>query len=209
MESGVRMFRSVFLATATPLRGKLVNFFVSALPLALRAPPGRVQYNIALFANLIATYESAQYVMDKLPRAADLQTQGGLLVFGIDQAKNEGLVLEFGVWKGETLRLIADRASQRAYGFDSFVGVDTPWRFDIHMREYDVGGRPPEDLPSNVEIVPGLFEDTLPTFVAQHDEPIRFLHIDSDIYESAATILAHLGDRLVSGSVIVFDEYFV
>ncbi len=36
----------------------------------------------------------------------------------------------------------------------------------------------------------------------------RFLHIDCDIYDSTRVVFEHLENRLVPGSVIVFDEYF-
>jgi hypothetical protein len=40
-----------------------------------------------------------------------------------------------------------------------------------------------------------------------HPEPIRFLHVDCDLYASTACVFQHLGDRLYGGSVIVFDEF--
>ena len=45
-------------------------------------------------------------------------------------------------------------------------------------------------------------------FVASHPGPISLLHVDCDLYSSTRTIFAALGDRLIPGSVIVFDEYF-
>jgi hypothetical protein len=35
-----------------------------------------------------------------------------------------------------------------------------------------------------------------------------FLHVDCDLYSSTKTILESLSDRIVAGTVIVFDEYF-
>ena len=37
--------------------------------------------------------------------------------------------------------------------------------------------------------------------------PLRLLHIDSDLYESARTVLAHLRPWIVPGTVLVLDEY--
>ena len=34
------------------------------------------------------------------------------------------------------------------------------------------------------------------------------MYIDSDLYSSAKTILEALTDRIVQGTIIVFDEYF-
>jgi len=39
-------------------------------------------------------------------------------------------------------------------------------------------------------------------------EKAAFLHIDSDLYSSAKTILHWLDERIVENTVILFDEYF-
>jgi len=53
-----------------------------------------------------------------------------------------------------------------------------------------------------------MFEDTLPEFIKHHKEPVSFLHIDSDIYSAARTVLFTLHEQIVSGTIIQFDEYF-
>ena len=57
-------------------------------------------------------------------------------------------------------------------------------------------------------LVAGLFEDTLPAFLAETDDAIAFLHVDSDLYSSAKTVLDLTGDRLAPDAVLVFDEFF-
>ncbi len=37
---------------------------------------------------------------------------------------------------------------------------------------------------------------------------MSFIHIDCDIYDGARDVLFLLGSRLVSGSILVFDELF-
>jgi len=44
--------------------------------------------------------------------------------------------------------------------------------------------------------------------LSNHAKPISFLHIDCDLYSSTKTIFDLLGDRLLPGTIIVFDEYF-
>ena len=60
----------------------------------------------------------------------------------------------------------------------------------------------------NVVLHKGWFDETVPDFAETHKEAIAFMHVDSDIYSSAKTIFTHLGDRIVPGTVIQFDEYF-
>ena len=54
----------------------------------------------------------------------------------------------------------------------------------------------------NVELVRGLFEDTI-----QLDEPVAFAHLDGDWYESTMTCLTRIAPLLVPGGRIVLDDY--
>jgi len=60
----------------------------------------------------------------------------------------------------------------------------------------------------NVVVHQGWFDDTLPAFIKEFNEKVAFLHIDSDLYSSAKSILQWLDERIVEGTVILFDEYF-
>ena len=63
-------------------------------------------------------------------------------------------------------------------------------------------------VPDNVQLHVGWFDRTLPEFLQTTAENVAFLHIDCDIYESTRTVFDILRDRIVRGTVIVFDEYF-
>ena len=54
----------------------------------------------------------------------------------------------------------------------------------------------------------GLFEDTLPVFLAETDEAIAFMHLDADLYSSTKIVLDLAADRLAPDAVLVFDEFF-
>jgi predicted O-methyltransferase YrrM len=56
----------------------------------------------------------------------------------------------------------------------------------------------------NVELVRGLFEDTIDL-----DEPVAFAHLDGDWYESTMTCLERLAPLLVPGGRIVLDDYYM
>jgi ABC-2 type transport system ATP-binding protein len=129
------------------------------------------------------------------------------LEHGLSLARTqEGMALEFGVWSGRTLRVItAGRDGKNVFGFDSFDGLPEDWRDGFPAGTFAVDELP--DVPG-AELVVGLFEDTLEGFLADHPEPVAFVHIDADLYSSAVTVLRHVGPRLRPGSVVVFDEYF-
>ena len=68
-----------------------------------------------------------------------------------------------------------------------------------------------QDLPSvrkNVHLIKGWFDQTLPRFLAEHPEQAAYLHIDSDLYSSAKTVLDLFTPRIRTGTIIVFDEFF-
>jgi Methyltransferase domain len=116
--------------------------------------------------------------------------------------QRHGLWLEFGVWKGDSLRRIASaRGEAKVYGFDSFMGLPEPWRKDHPVGEFAL-----EKIPAvpDASLVVGLFEDMLPIF--DWTGPVTFVHIDCDLYSSAKCALYHIRPHLIEGSVIVFDE---
>jgi hypothetical protein len=131
---------------------------------------------------------------ETLDHALSLAPQGG------------GMALEFGVASGNTLRRIAHvRGGGEVYGFDSFDGLPEAW-----LNGMPAGAFARDDLPDvpGAELVVGLFADSLPGFLDQHQDHIDFLHVDSDLYSSAKTVLDLCGPRLRAGSIVHFDEFF-
>jgi hypothetical protein len=55
----------------------------------------------------------------------------------------------------------------------------------------------------NVELVKGLFEDTI-----HLDEPVALAHLDGDWYESTMTCLTRIAPLIVPGGRIVLDDYY-
>jgi hypothetical protein len=131
--------------------------------------------------------------------------------FGLAPAT--GHVLEFGVFRGGSLNWLAQwsrgRNDPRVFGFDSFEGLPEEWVRTKTGERYDAGhfalaGLPP--VVPGVTLVPGFFDATLPGWLARHTGPVAFLHNDSDLYSSTIYTLTVLNDRIVPGTVIVFDE---
>jgi len=128
-----------------------------------------------------------------------------LLRYAVAQAGGAGMVLEFGVRRGTSITVIADVAGQAVHGFDSFEGLPESWGNEPAGVLTTGADLPP--VPANVTLHAGWFEHTLPPFLAAHPGPVRLVNIDSDIYASARTVLTGLRDRIVPGTVLVFDEF--
>ncbi|MDN5917759.1 MAG: class I SAM-dependent methyltransferase [Pseudonocardia sp.] len=153
-----------------------------------------------------AVLTSARFARELMADAAMLAAPPETLAHALARAPTGGLALEFGVYTGGTLRAIAEcRGDGRVYGFDSFTGLPEPWRSGFGTGAFDdVDGLP--EVPG-AELVVGLFSDTLHEFLQAHPGPVDFLHVDSDLYSSAVTVLDAVGPRLRPGSVVLFDEF--
>ena len=123
-----------------------------------------------------------------------------------------GLILEFGVYFGKTIRMMANYfPNENIHGFDTFEGLPSDW-FNTKEGSYSTHGSLPT-VPSNVQFYKGLFSDTLPLFLDDCDDhdnsplPIRLMNIDCDMYSSTKDVFDVVHDRIQSGTIIVFDEY--
>ena len=124
---------------------------------------------------------------------------------GMDAAPKSGLVMEFGVRHGVTIRQIAKLVNQEVHGFDSFEGLPEAWH-EEPKGSYTTKGNLPM-VPDNVRLHAGWFENSLPEFLKKHKEPVRFMNVDCDLYSSTKTILDNFSSQIIPGSVILFDEY--
>jgi hypothetical protein len=155
-----------------------------------------------------ARRSTAAYIMRRMRQAMICSDREEVLAVAMARMLRHGLICEFGVFEGQTISYIAKQVPDRnVFGFDSFKGLPETWRGPFERGVFSTGGRLPS-VPANVTLIEGWFDATLPTFAAEHDEPAALLHVDCDLYSSTKCIFAHLGDRVVPGSVIVFDEYF-
>ena len=117
----------------------------------------------------------------------------------------EGLCCEFGVSKGRYTREIARLLSPVTYyGFDSFNGLPEDW--EDRARKGAFKCDPPTDLGENVELVIGLFQETLKPFLEKHKEPVAFCHFDADLYSSTKYALNVLDGRFAKGAILMFDQ---
>lgn len=164
-------------------------------------------FDLLQFAKIDAALRSARYYQENMLKAKNLSDDLAHLSFALDHVCTEGLYLEFGVASGRTINHIAAaRPEHTVYGFDVFSGLPETWRTG-----YDAGTFARTALPevrSNCKLVPGLFDDTLPAFMAEMKRDVAFLHVDCDLYRGTCTILETCRPHLKPGTVICFDEYF-
>lgn len=169
----------------------------------------RAAHDLYLQLQIRARESTARYVERHLFDVPDFDDKHALLTHAIENAKLEGSVLEFGVYKGASIDFIAGRVGSgvTVHGFDSFTGLPEFWRPTYRQGKFDLGGHLPR-VAGNVSLHKGWFETTLPEFVKSNDQNVSLMHVDCDLYASTKTIFKCLGDRILPGTVIAFDEYF-
>jgi hypothetical protein len=148
-------------------------------------PDGRVVWQVALHGRLVSQQLAAELTFRELPRLAP-----------------DGLVLEFGVRGGESIRELA-AYGRKVYGFDWWKGLPHEW--DQWSPKGSCLAERPTDLPPNVELIDGLFSDTLEGFLAAHTGPVGCVNLDCDLYCSSIYVLHCLADRFVPGSMVALS----
>lgn len=161
---------------------------------------------------LRAKKDTVDYIEANLKNALLASNRPRLIELCMQREKEaglNGLILEFGVAGGVSTRLIAKNASPRTvHGFDSFEGLPGDWSGTADRKgSYTQHGRLPQ-VPANVQLHKGWFDQTLPGFLAANPGPASFVNIDCDVYDSTKYVLDQLADRFRVGSVIMFDEYY-
>lgn len=121
------------------------------------------------------------------------------------QHKPDTLWLEFGVASGRTINYISQFTKDKVYGFDSFEGLPETWRDGFEKGAFNQNGQLPQ-VNSNVDLIKGWFNETLPDFIKAHNKKVSFLHLDADLYSSTKYVLNTLKDYIDKDCIVVFDE---
>jgi O-methyltransferase len=179
----------------------------------------RLAVNEWRFRSLYQKYE--KYTM--IP---DAGLYAGNLHLATKVAGVEGVIAECGTWRGGMIAGIADvLGSGRCYYLcDSFQGLPPAkeidgaaakaWQDDTTSPTYynncaasEEEARSAISMSSakDYQIVKGWFEETLPKLPAR---PIALLRMDADWYDSTKCILDNLASRVVSGGLIIIDDYY-
>lgn len=163
--------------------------------------------DISLECHRRALASTADFVLRHMSKAKAVANKEDLLRLAFQQADTSGdrLICEFGVYTGGTINYLAEMTSKPLFGFDSFEGLPEQWG-SMGKGHFAVARLP--EVRSNVTLIKGWFNETLPPFLAQNKGMVGFLHVDCDLYSSTKTVFEALEPRLAPGTVIVFDEYF-
>ncbi|HTP32842.1 MAG TPA: TylF/MycF/NovP-related O-methyltransferase [Candidatus Acidoferrales bacterium] len=129
-----------------------------------------------------------------------------------------GDVLEVGVWRGGTGVLMAQKC--RLGGLDNMIYLCDTFRGVVKAGAQDGAYAGGEHADTNkaivlelcrkwsldrVRILEGIFPDQTAHEIS--DRRFRLCHIDVDVYQSAKDIADWVWPRLVSGGMVVYDDY--
>lgn len=117
----------------------------------------------------------------------------------------QGWAIEFGVYSGHSLSIIAEHMP--VIGLDSFEGLPEDWREGFPQGTFDDAPGLLELMGPNRMIVPGWFNETIPYLLARGLPKIGLIHIDCDLYSSTVTALEGMREYITPDTIIVFDEY--
>jgi O-methyltransferase len=129
------------------------------------------------------------------------------------EALDQGRIqyLEFGVYRGDSLRSwIAgiSHPNSRFVGFDTFTGLPERWRPTEPAGHFNADGITPDIKDPRCSFEVGLFQDTLPAFVARTNLTGRLvINLDADMFTSTLFVLTTLAPYLKSGDLVFFDEF--
>jgi hypothetical protein len=121
----------------------------------------------------------------------------------------EVLYLEFGVYRGATMRYWSKlllNPNSKLHGFDSFLGLPESWVPHRPKGHFSTNGEIPQIDDTRVEFFKGWFDETLPNYNCPPHE-VLVINLDADLYSSTAVVLKALQPFIVPGTYIYFDEF--
>lgn len=173
---------------------------------AVRQYEVRFRRDTVFAGEVRAAKESEIFAAEHLAGARQLPTPDETLKFATELVSIDGLIVQVGTTRGTSLALLVAHLRERpTFGFGLSSGLPEDWRPGFPAGSFKSDGLPEVRGATTID---GPYEQTLPKFLGEHAEPIALLHLDVNLYSSARTVLDLVADRLVTGTVIVIDEFF-
>ena len=161
-------------------------------------------------AGFISLYEQIKY-----NTLVDIYRCYELYSFAKSVQYIEADVLEVGVWKGGTARLLSQfiDGNNTLYLADTFEGVvkasykDSLYKGGEHndTSETIVNELLGSSAKQNTVLLTGIFPEATGDMVK--NKSFKLVHIDVDTHNSAKDTFEFIWDRLVPGGIVVFDDY--
>jgi O-methyltransferase len=125
----------------------------------------------------------------------------------------DGDVAEVGVYRGGTANIICEyNKNSNVFLFDTFCGM--PFFDEEKDREWIVGSFAQIDYNAILDIFKKypfcfIYKGIFPQETSHNiiDKKFKFVHLDVDNYQSYKECLEFFYDRMITGGVIVFDDY--
>lgn len=128
----------------------------------------------------------------------------------IAQHTPPGDFVEFGVYQGgaaQYLAQIARAQARRLVLLDTFEGMPLSGPEDYHaVGDFsDTSLEAVKALIPDAIFVPGIFPESVKDFT--FPDPLAFVHVDCDQYQSILDACEYFPPRMVSGGVMLFDDF--
>jgi hypothetical protein len=129
-----------------------------------------------------------------------------------DLSRKAMTYVEFGVWRGESIKYFASRNDSDDslfIGLDSFEGLPDDWVGHLAKGTFNENGSIPEVEDKRIHFIKGWFQDTWVTaerLISKTKSEELLVHFDADVYSSTLFALASL-NSLRRNYLAIFDEF--
>ena len=189
---------------------KLIIFFNSRLKVKVQPSSPAELYHADVAKNSYETFKN--YFKDSYVFSDDSSIRSFAINEAIKKFDKESLFLEFGVFKGDSINLFAEKLKKidaEIFGFDSFKGLKDEWMTEEFNPSgtFDLKGKKPR-VERNVKLIDGWVEETAKNFLSKNSKKIAFIHFDMDTYKSTSFVLKLVKSNFQAGTIILFDEFY-
>ena len=189
---------------------KLIIYFNSRLKVKVQPSSPADLYHADVAKNSYETFKN--YFKNSYVFSDDNSIRSFAINEAIKKFDKESLFLEFGVFKGDSINLFAEKLKKidaEIFGFDSFKGLKDEWMTEEFNPSgtFDLKGKKPR-VERNVKLIDGWVEETAKNFLSKNSKKIAFIHFDMDTYKSTSFVLKLVKSNFQAGTIILFDEFY-